>query len=913
MHQTLAPSLALGMMIMSAFGQQPDRFGAVPEREAILLDSRKAHGGTCQWQMVPAGKVAVNGDGVSQPGFQSDHLSDAIVPGTILNSLVANGKYPEPYFGVNNAHEKKLIPDISEVGAKFYTYWMRTEFSVPDSFRGRRVWLQFDGINYRAEIWLNGKRLGFMAGMFERGIFDVTDAARFGGPNVLAVKVQPPDWPGGFKKKFDKPRVAGENKNGGDGTIGYNTTMLMATGWDFTFPDGIRDRNTGIWRSVKLYATGPVALRDAFVRSELPLPDTSTARERISVDVENATGEPQSGVLRATIPLLNVTVEKQVSLNPRERRTVTFGPDEFAQLVVKNPRLWWPFNKGEQFLYGLQLQFLQGSAVSDRLALRFGIREIRTDQNTPDGSRQFIVNGKRLFLHGSNWIPEAMCRTSEARTYAELRYTRQAGVNFLRLWAGGVAESDHFFDLCDELGILVWVEFWQAGDTLLPIDARLYRANVADTVKRLRNHPSLAFYVSGNEVPGGGAAMNPTQIIPVKDLLDELDPTRDWIQSSEQDGVHDGSPYVALNPMWYYEDTASARGSRINGLCPEYGCPILPTIDCLREMMPEQDLWPINKTVWDYLDGGGFHQMTTAYDAALQQYGPSSGIEDYAWKGQMFGALAHRAIWEVWNANRFDDGDRFSTGLLFWYHNSPNPQVCGRIYDWSLEPTAALYFSQKAHQPIHAQFDFIKNTVGVNNELPQAFDGCQLAVRILNSDMTEVFSKTIKLDVPADRFVKDVLTVEMPANLTPVHFVRLDLTDAKGKLLSDNFYWRSNKPYLPGRTATGPQYEGFEEINNLPRVSLKAGFTKKVDNDWARYTGTVRNPSKNLAFFVWLRLQDAASGKPVRPAYYSDNFISLLPGESRSITIEQDEKVTGNRPTRLVIDGWNVEKEVISF
>ena len=918
----LKPMLAFVMLVFAFAaaaaepvpGQaNPDRFGVFAEREVVLLQSQKGHEGTCRWQMVPADKVPEQGDVVSRVGFESKLLLDAIVPGTVLNSLVANQKFPEPYFGLNNAHEGKRIPDISEVGPKYYTYWMRTEFTLPESFRGRRVWLQFDGINYRAELWLNGKRLGFMAGMFQRGWFDVTDGVQFGKPNALAVKVQPPDWPGGFKNKFDKPRAAGENRNGGDGQIGYNVTMLMTAGWDFSFPDGIRDRNTGIWRDVKLYATGPVALRSPFVRSELPLPATSPAREHISVEVINNTGEAQTGTLRATIPQLAVTVEKTVSLYPHEQRLVTLGPEEFAGLVVKNPRLWWPFNKGEPFLHELQLEFRQADRVSDRLATRFGIRDIRSDQNTPDQSRQFFVNGKRLFLHGSNWLPEAMCRTSPARTYAELRYTRQAGVNFLRLWAGGIAESDQFFDLCDELGILVWMEFWQAGDTFLPLDAQLYRANFADTVKRLRNHASLAFYVSGNEVPGGGAAMRPNQIVPAKDLVDELDPTHGWIQSSENDGVHDGSPYVALNPMWYYEDTASSRGSRINGLCPEYGCPCLPTIDCLREMMDEKDLWPINKVTWDYLDGGGFQQMTTEYDKAVRQYGPSNGIEEYAWKGQMFGALAYRAIWEVWNANRFDYGDRFCTGLLFWYHNSPNRQVCSRMWDWSLEPTAALYFSQTAHQPLHAQFDFLKNTVAVNNELPQAFAGCQLTVRIFNFDMTEAYRQTVKLDVPADRLVKEVLKVELPANLTPVHFIRLDLADAAGKPLSDNFYWRSNKAYKPGRTATGPQYEGFEDIGKLPRVTLDAQFRKTQQDGWTRYTGTVRNPSKSLAFFVWLRLQDAATGKPVRPAYFNDNFISLLPGESKTITIEHDERVTGSQPTRLIVDGWNVEKQTIKF
>lgn len=872
-------------------------YGAFPERETILLGSQNRNAGVGNWQMIQRDKAGGDGAQISQPTFARRAWVPAIVPGTVLNSLVTNGTYPEPYYGLNNAHEKNLIPDISQTGPDFYTYWFRTRFAVPRSFRGKRVWMQFDGINYRSQIWINGRAIGSMAGMFTRGLFDVTDAVRVGDSNALAVLVTPIEKPNGFKAKGDKPRAAGENRNGGDGTIGQYTTMLMTAGWDFTFPDGIRDRNTGIWRNIKLFSTGAVSLRNPFVKTALPLPDTSSSSEQISVELTNSTNAVQSGTLIARVPQGKIEVRKAVSLLPGETRIVTLTPQEFPQLVMRHPRLWWPFNKGEQYLYNLSVEFSVGNQRSDTIETRFGVRDIRSDRNTPDHSRIFYINGKRLFLHGSNWIPEAMLRNSPERTEAELRYTRQSGVNFLRFWAGGVTESDEFFDLCDQLGILVWTEFWQAGDTQISTDHELYRANVEDTVKRIRNHASLAYYVSANE-------RNENSIVPIKDLLDEFDPTHGWQAGSETDGVHDGSPYKTVNPMWYYEDTASDRGSRINGLCPEYGTPILPTVDCLREMMPAKDLWPINKTVWDYLDGGGFHEMSTNYKTAVEQYGPSTNIEDFAWKSQMFGALSFRAIWEVWNANRFEYGDRFSTGLLFWYHNSPNRQVCGRMWDWSLEPTAALYFSQNAHQPLHAQFDFLKNTVSVNNELVRAFPGLRVTARVLNLDMSEAYRKTVSLDVPADRFVPRVISVELPTNLSPVHFIRLDIADRNGQPLAQTFYWRSNRAYQPGRTMTGPQYEGFQALNSLPTVELRSKVTQSR-RDGRNFTSVeVSNPSKNLAFMVWLRLQDKATGKPIRPAFYEDNFVSLLPGESRSIRIEYPGDIKPSQ-TKLVVDGWN--------
>ncbi len=894
-----AAGAGVALTVAAAGGAPP---GPRLERDGtLLLRSRDGHGGDVAWQIVRADR-APDGAQVSAPDFASTNALAAMVPGTVLNTLVRRGVYPDPYHGLNNARESRLIPDLSETGPAFYTYWFRAPFAVPAAFAGRRIWLQFDGINYRAEVWLNGQAVGKLAGMFQRGLFDVTDAVRPGASNVLAVLVSPVDVPGGFKAKFDKPRAVGENRNGGDGTMGRNVSMLMTVGWDFTFIDGIRDRNTGIWRDVRLFAAGPVLLQHPCVRSEPPAAEGGPARVTIEVDVRNAGNAPAAGALCATIAPDGIEVRQSVTVAPGQVARVRLAPEAFAGLVLARPRLWWPFNKGAQPLYELALRFepAGGGAASDVVRTRFGINRVTSDRATPDQSRCFYVNGRRLFLHGSNWVPEAMCRSSEARTEAELRYTRQAGVNFLRFWGGGTTESDTFFDLCDELGILVWVEFWQSGDTQIPTDQALYRANVEDTVRRIRNHPCVAYYVSANERTADG-------IVPIKDLLDREDPTRGWQAGSETDGIHDGSPYLSVNPMWYYEDSASARGSRINGLCPEYGCPILPTVDVLREIMDAQDLWPINKTVWDYLDGGGFHLMTSDYRRGVEQYGLSRSIDEYACKAQAYGALAHRALWECWNRNRFEDGDRFATGLLFWYHNSPNPQTCGRLWDWSLEPTAALYFSQDAHEPVHAQFDFLKQTVSVNNETVRPVPGCRVTARVLDFALRERFRHTATVDLPADRFARDLFQVAIPQDITPVHFIRLDLADAAGKPLADTFYWRSNRSYQPKRTWTGPQFEGFEALAGLPRVRVAADVT------WAAGGGTnacrahVANPSTNLAFMVWLRLQHAADAKPVRPAFYADNFFSLLPGESRDVAIDCGP---APRPddVQLVVDGWNVQR-----
>ncbi|HEX3007428.1 MAG TPA: beta galactosidase jelly roll domain-containing protein, partial [Bacteroidales bacterium] len=441
--------------------QTQDHLCAPSGESSIFLRSLKEYNGLASWKIRKCSEVKEDGSAISKAGYNAVGWLPAIVPGTVLNSLVSNGIYPEPYFGDNNRKSLKLIPDIADAGREFYHYWFRSEFDIPANFAGKRIWLKFHGINYRCDIWVNGTKIGEMAGMFNTQSYDITKAANSKGKNVIAVNVQPVDYPGTTKLKGKQIGAVGENQNGGNGEIGKNVSMLMSVGWDFTSPDGIRDRNTGIWRDVELYATGEVVLENPFVQTRLPLPDTTMSYQTISVEVFNSTDKPQKGTLQGFIRENKVAFEKKIVLAPHERKTVVCNSSEFKQLVFKNPLLWWPVNKGKQNLYTLDLKFSNDSKVlSLSIETRFGVRQITSDQNTPDKSRRFLVNGVPVFVRGTNWVPEAMVRNNEERTFAELKYTRQAGLNFIRLWGGGIAESDYFYKLCDEFGFLVWNEFW---------------------------------------------------------------------------------------------------------------------------------------------------------------------------------------------------------------------------------------------------------------------------------------------------------------------------------------------------------------------------------------------------------------------------------------------------------------------
>jgi hypothetical protein len=908
--------IAVVMLLVLHFWSFPTIYGQLCEpsgKQSVFLRSRMGWGGGYRWQMRRADR---KGEG---------NWREAMVPGTVLNSLVRDGVYPDPYFGDNNKLNRRLIPDMADTGREFYHYWFRTGFRVPVSFGSKRIWLKFNGINYRCVIWLNGHVLARMAGMFNDTAIDITEWVMRSKENLLAVDVLPVDSPGSNKPtKAKVPGAMREARNGGDGVMGRNVTMLMSAGWDFTFKDGIRDRNTGIWRDVELFATGDVAMQHPYVQTRMgsgpdgSMPgldgsmrglDTSLAKETVSVELRNASAVVQRGVVKGFIGGVAGSFEQRVVLQPGEVRQVVFDALQYPVLAIRHPILWWPVNKGGQHLYKLTLRYIDAGGrddgeeggVSEELESRFGIRQISSDRKTPDSSRRFLVNGAPVFIRGANWIPEAMCNSSERRTYAELRYTHQAGINFLRLWGGGSAESDYFYRLCDVFGILVWSEFWITGNTRMPVDTPLYMMNVASTVKRIRGHASTAYYVSANEssdLPGAESNIR------------RYDSVTGYQATSECCGIHDGSPYKYVNPMQYFENTASGRGSRVDGFNPEYGTPCLPTVECLREMMPAKDLWPINDSVWNYLDGGGFHLMTTTYRRAVEQFGSSGSIDEYAAKAQFVGAMGNRSLWEAWNYNKFQFGDRWCSGLLFWYLNSPARQTAGRMWDWSLEPTAALYYAQNALQPLHPQFDYLKNTVSVYNDYRMGFKGYTVSATVYDLDSRVRVTQQKVVEIPADGVAKDVFRIEFPSDLTQVHFIRLVLSDAKGKAVSESFYWRSKDKYEKAGTVSGPAMAGFADINKLPATKLAVGVRREYRDGRMVLLAHVVNTGKGLSFFTRLQLQ-YADGKPVRPSFYSDNFFCLLPGAGKDIRIEVDGDIVRGRRVELLAGAWNAKKNIV--
>ena len=800
----------------------------------------------------------------------------AVVPGTVLTTLVKNGLVPDPYWGLNNKIEMRKIPDLAENRA-FYEAIFRTKVELPVGWTNRVVWMRPEGINYRSEIYLNGMLATSTRGMFARNAVDVSAYAKPGEANELVIKVWPVDHPGSTKQKpWGAP---GEWFNGGDGEIGRDVTMLMSAGWDFMFNDGIRDRNTGIWKDIVFFATDKVRLDHPYVRTKLNA-DFSAAELTLEVDLQNAAngwGAGVSGTLTAEVEGTDVRFAKKIGLFRGERRT------ERLTATLKQPKLWWPRNKGEQHLYELVVRYADGETgkVSDERRIRFGVRELTSDQSGKGGARQFFCNRRKIFIRGTNWIPEAMLKADDARMEREMRLTAESGVNLVRLWAGGIVESDRFYELCDEYGLLVWQEFWMTGDTKHPDDPGLYLDNVAQQVKRIRHHASLAHWVCSNES---------TEVDGIEALVKKLTGTTSWMMQSECGGVHDGSPYFPVNPMSYYEDTASPRGSRVYGFSPEYGTCALPAADQCRKFMPENLLWPMDVSAWKYREGGGFDKMTEFHHQAVNGYGKSKTFDEYCRKSQAADALAHRALWETWNLARNE-----ATGVLFWYNNTPIPQLGSHAWDYDLDQTASFFAQKNALEPMHAQYEYLSNRVSVVSDVYGAHD---LVVRaeVYDFNSHKVWEREAKAKTEGEG-CWDVFTIPFSTSVSSLHlslphFIKLRLIE-NGKEIASTFYWRSASEYKGAATVTGPCVAGFEKLSDLPKTTLELTRTERG----ARVT----NAGGRIAFMVNVQCF-GKDGKRIVPVHYSDNFFSLLPGESREVEIDG-----AGEEARVAASAWNVQ------
>lgn len=819
------------------------------------------------WQLQDAAQVTAKGEALSQASYQPRRWYKATVPGTVLTSLVDDGVYPEPLYGENNRPNK--IPESLCRTA----YWYRKTFTAPAYHRGRHLWLRFDGINYAAEVWVNGHHAGNIKGAFARGLFDVTAYAMPSKPSAIAVQILPPPHPG---NPIEQTIAAGVGPNGGE-TAKDGPTFLCTIGWDWI--PGIRDRDMGIWQGVSLLETGPLVVRAPCISSDLPLPRTDSADLTVTATVQNITDQQQTGVLTGRAEG-GIAFRQSVTLGPNETKTVTLTPTDTPALHVKNPRLWWPNGYGPQNLYTLHLSVEMPTGVSDAQNVSFGIRKITY---TVPGSENLTlsVNGVPVLCKGGDWgMDEALKRIGRKRLDAQIRMHQIANYTMIRNWVGQ-STSEDFYELCDQYGILLWDEFFQPNpsDGPNPDDNALYLANVREKLLRFRNHPSIALWCARNEG-------DPPPVIDkgIQALMTELEPQRLYQRSSTSGrGVNSGGPYFWRAPREYYRYGEAFK--------TEVGSVSVPTLEAVQGMMPPKDWNTINDD-WAEHDLAGGAQGGDWYPQTLAaRYGKPASLADFVRKSQMMNFEAFRAMYEGRNAKLFHP----TTGVLTWMSNPAQPSFVWQLYSWDLEPNASLFATRSACEPVHIQMNETDWHVLAINNTPQTLSGLSAKTQVYNLDGTVAYTHTASVTA-APSAATDTGAITFPAALSGVHFIKLELRDHSGKLLSDNFYWRS-----------APEHQDdFQALDMMPTVALTAQAVRHDAGAKCFLTVTLNNPTKLIALMAHVQLRKAQSHARVLPVFYSSNYVSLTPGESKTITIEAAKEDLGGDTPQIALDGWNV-------
>ncbi len=833
------------------------------------------------WVIQDSARVAAGGEMISTAAFKPNDWLPASVPSTVMAALVADGVYKNIYYGMN----------LAEIPTQQFQHpwWFRKAFQLSEEKKDEKIWLRFNGIVYRANVWLNGKKIvsaDTMAGAFRRWEFDVTDAVRKKGENVLAVEVYPP-----------KP---------GDLSIGF-------VDWNPPAPD----KNLGIWQAVELRFSAPVKLRHPYVITKLNLPKLDQAKLTITAEAANSSGNPVTGT--AEIRIGDLTVAQTVKLAAGEVREIVFDPAKFKALIFRNPRLWWPNLAGPQNMYDLQFTFLINGEVSDRISTRFGIREVGSYFDKK-GYRVFTVNGKPILIRGGGWTDDLLLADTPRTLRAKVGYAKAMNLNTIRL--EGVWGTDDLYRLCDENGLLVWVGWscqweWENligtasdefGGIQTPLQMDLAVRSWKDQILRLRNHPSILVWLYGSDKPP-----RPALEKRYLEVLKRYDPNRPFLSSAAgkptevtgPTGVKMNGPYAWVPPVYWYAD--STRGGHF-GFNTETGPGAeVPPLESVKKMIPPAHLWPIDD-VWNFHGGRGNFKNFHFYTKAIsERYGAPVDVQDFCKKAQVINYEGIRAMFEAFGQNKFT-----ATGVIQWMLNSAWPSMLWQLYDYYLMPGGAFFGAKKACEPLHIQYDYGDRSIYLVNGFYSAFDNLLVRVRVFNENLHEKFEQEMPVSV-GENESKFVLKLPEISGLSQTYFLDLRLADKKGKEIGSNFYWLSTKPdILDEKNANWfvtptESYGNLKDLQNLPAVRLvvQSKFEKKGENQIARVT--VKNPTDKLAFFVHVTVEKGSTGASVLPVYWDDNYFPLLPGEVKKISARfAAADLDGQEPV-VKVTGWNVE------
>ena len=848
------------------------------------------------WEILSSDDISAEGNEISLKEFKTVDWQPSPVPGTVMNSLVKNGLYPDIFVGDNL---KKISSEPFEV-----SWWFRNEFEISKEEISKNCIISFDGINYKASIWLNGNLIAndkIIEGPFRRFQFEITDKL-IDGSNVLALEVFSPK-PGQF-------------------SVGF-------VDWNPRPPD----RNMGIFRPVTLHFFDDVRIENPFIESTLDVKTLQSADLNVSVELVNYSKTQIDGILKGTIE--NIQFEQPISLSAGEKKLVQFDADSYPKLRFLNPRIWWPNNLGRPNMYEISLSFTRAEIITDTINQTFGIRSVK-DYLTEDGHRGFIINGKKTLIKGAGWTDDIFLGDSAESLEVQINYVKHMNLNCIRL--EGLWGKDHtLYDLCDKNGILImagWSCHWEHELHLgKPVDPRyggitepdeidLIAKSWEDQIIWLRNHPSIFVWSVGSDM------------VPHPDLekryfktFEQYDSTRAYLNStggvgsdqniitkteiisdiSGSSGVKMLGPYDHTPPEYWFTNTHLGGAYGFNTeTCP--GANVPPLVS-LKRIIPPEDLWPVNK-VWDYhcalYEFGTLDRFTEAID---RRYGKAKDLEDFVKKSQLMNYELMRPMFEAFQANKGN-----ATGIIQWMLNSAWPAIYWQLYDYYLVPNGAYYGTKKACEPLHLLYHYGDNTIYMINDLYQRIKNFKAVIRLFNIKSEVIFDQTLEVNVSAESATQ-IFSLPEINDLSTTYFLDLRLINERGEETGNNFYWLSTKPdvlnyeykfddfafYTPTK-----EFADLTLLNNLAPATVDINHEFNQENEEQFITVDLTNSSEKIAFFNELIITGKNNGQRIIPVYWEDNYITLLPGEKRLLKGTFTTKDLKGDIPELKVEGWNI-------
>ncbi|HET7115414.1 MAG TPA: glycoside hydrolase family 2 TIM barrel-domain containing protein [Hanamia sp.] len=836
------------------------------------------------WQIQSSEKVNASDETISTSNFKPQNWYAAKVPSSTLGSLVDDGVFKNIFFNRNLENIPTSIFDAP--------WWYRKTFNIDKTDPGQVYRLRFNGISYRADIWLNGKKIASadtIEGSFRQFIFDVTPFVKK-GENVLALKVS--------------------KAEGGDLNIGF-------VDWN---PEPA-DNNMGIWRDVELLSSGPVAIEQPFIITDVDTATLDHAAITLKIKLHNFSDEEINGTLNARIEN-DIHISKGVKLAAGETKEVILDSTDYPSLKIEHPKLWWTHDLGKPNLYSLEINYVTNNQNSDVRKIKFGIRSIIGNW-TEQGFRAYRLNGKKILIKGGGWTDPMLLNATPDYERAGIDYAVHMNLNAIRM-EGFWGHDQHIYDLCDEKGILIMAGFncqWEwkhifggnyedkYGSIVTPEQIDIAAKSWHDQLVWLRNHPSIFLWLYGSD-------KWPRPVLEQKylDILKEVDPTRPYVQSAKEwvseitgpTGVKMRGPYDYVPPDYWYIDKLYGGAFGFN---TETGPgPQVPVLESLEKMIPKDSLWPIGSSWLFHAARGMFHNLTAYNNAMNERLGHATTLTDYLRKAQYLNYEGMRAMFEAFEANRFK-----ATGIIQWMYNASWPKLWWQLYDFYLMPTGAFYGARDANEPLHISYNYGDTAIDVMNNTLEKANELSAQITVYDFSVNKVLQKTISVNNLKPQEVRHIFKLPREMDVSKTWFLDLRLFDNENNSVSNNFYVLSTQgDSLDEKKSTWyitPQtkFADLTMLQNLPAVKLTTSETVMIKGDSTIVNVKVKNPTSHLAFMVYLDLKEGNSNESVVPVFWDANYFSLLPGEERTVsTWVHTKDLKGQKPV-VKVGGWNVE------